>query len=82
MTDALQLHTRPTISRPLSPIGFMIDSPILAFNDITDPIIKVIKAIGFSCIVIFLIMIGIVLLVLNLFVNNKENDSSESEAEK
>ena len=70
------------LSRPLSPLGFMIDSPILAFNDITDLIIKVIKAIGFSCIVIFLIMIGVVFLVLNRFVNNKENDSSENEAEK
>ena len=70
------------LSRPLSPLGFMIDSPILAFNDITDPIIKVIKAIGFSCIVIFLIMIDVVFLVLSRFVNNKENDSSENEAEK
>ena len=70
------------LSRPLSPLGFMIDSPILAFNDITDPIIKVIKAIGFSCIVIFLIMIGVVFLVLNRFVNNKENDPSENETEK
>ena len=70
------------LSLPLSPLGFMMDSPILAFNDITDPIIKVIKAIGFSCIVIFLIMIGVFFLVLNRFVNNKENDSSENEAEK
>ena len=70
------------LSRPLSPLGFMIDSPILAFNDITNPIIKVIKAIGFSCIVIFLIMIGVVFLVLNRFVNNKENDPSENETEK
>ena len=60
----------------------MIDSPILAFNEITDPIIKVIKAAGFSCIVIILIIIGVVFLVLNRYVNNKENDSSENEAEK
>ena len=69
------------LSRPLSPLGFMIDSPILAFNDITYPIIKVIKAIGFSCIVIFLIMIGVFFLVLNRF-DNKENDPSENETEK
>ena len=55
------------LSRPLSPLGFMIDSPILAFNDITDPIIKVINTIGFSCIVIFLIMNGFVFLVFKLF---------------
>ena len=78
----LYIFTLLQLSRPLSPLGFMIDSPILAFNDITDPIIKVIKAIGFSCIVIFLIMIGVVFLVLNRFVNNKENDPSENETEK
>ncbi len=77
----LQLHTPPTIAS-VFPLGFMIDSSILAFNDITDPIIKVINTIGFSCIVIFLIMNGFVFLVLNCFVNNKENDSSENEAEK
>ena len=69
-------------SAPIIEIAFMIDSPILAFNEITDPIIKVIKAVGFSCIVIVLIIIGVVFLVLNRFVNNKENDSSENEAGK
>ena len=69
-------------SAPIIEIAFMIDSPMLAFNEITDPIIKVIKAVGFSCIVIILIIIGVVFLVLNRFVNDKENDSSEHEAEK
>ena len=75
---ALAFHA----SVPIIEIAFMIDSPILAFNEITDPIIKVIKAVGFSCIVIVLIIIGVVFLVLYRFVNNKENDSSENEAEK
>ena len=56
----LHSFTLLQLSRPLSPLGFMIDSPILAFNDITDPIIKVIKALGFSCIVIILIIIGVI----------------------
>ena len=75
---ALTFHA----SAPIIEIAFMIDSPILTFNEITDPIIKVINAVGFSCIVIALIIIGVVFLVLNRFVNNKENNSSENEAEK
>ena len=60
----------------------MIDSPILAFNEITDFIDKAIKVAGFSCVVVILIIIGVVFLVLNRFVENKEKDSSENEAEK
>jgi len=64
----------------------MIDSPILAFNElpalIEEILIKVFKVAGFSCIVVIIISIGVFYLFLNRFIKNKEKDSSENEAEK
>ena len=80
--SALAFHA----SAPIINIAFMIDSPILAFNElpalIEEILIKVFKVAGFSCIVVIIISIGVFYLFLNRFIKNKEKDSSENEAEK
>ena len=58
---ALAFHA----SAPIIEIAFMIDSPMLAFNEITDFLTNVFKAAAFSCVIIILIVICVVLLVLN-----------------
>tara|TARA_B100000029_G_C17196044_1_gene822533 strand:+ start:130 stop:498 length:369 start_codon:yes stop_codon:yes gene_type:complete len=57
--------------------------PMLAFNEITDFLTNVFKAAAFSCVIIILIVIGVVLLVLKwtVFIDDKKKDSPENEVE-
>ncbi len=56
---------------------------MLAFNEITDFLTNVFKAAAFSCVIIILIVIGVVLLVLKwtVFIDDKKKDSPENEVE-
>ena len=56
---------------------------MLAFNEITDFLTNVFKAAAFSCVIIILIVIGVVLLVLKwtVFVDDNKKDSPENEVE-
>lgn len=56
---------------------------MLTFNEITDFLTNVFKAAAFSCVIIILIVIGVVLLVLKwtVFIDDKKTDSPESEVE-